>query len=80
MVSSVPEGITQIVMTIYSTCSVDLFQQMIQALANDDRITRVEYVPEEVCGIAEHNYCSLNATGNWDGVSPKAMISEEKPS
>jgi hypothetical protein len=53
---------------------------MIQALVNDDRITRVEYIPEEVCGIAEHNYCSLNATGNWDGVSPKAMISEEKPS
>jgi hypothetical protein len=64
MVHLVPEDMTNIVMKIYSTCSVDLFQQLIQVLVNSTRISGVDYTLKEVCAIAECNYWSLEDSVN----------------
>eukprot|EP00957_Ditylum_brightwellii_P106335 8112291-Ditylum_brightwellii.AAC.1 len=42
------------------------------------RISGKQMTPEEICSIAEQNYRSMKLAGDWDGVSAKSILLEEK--
>eukprot|EP00957_Ditylum_brightwellii_P007824 592618-Ditylum_brightwellii.AAC.1 len=42
------------------------------------RISGMQLSPEDICNIAEQNYCAMKLAGEWDGVSAKAMLLEDK--
>eukprot|EP00957_Ditylum_brightwellii_P189931 14459662-Ditylum_brightwellii.AAC.1 len=69
---------SQIIISIFKTCSVELFQCLFLTCDNQMCISGKHLTPKEICSIAECNYRSMKLAGDWDGVSAKAMLSEKK--
>eukprot|EP00957_Ditylum_brightwellii_P193019 14696148-Ditylum_brightwellii.AAC.2 len=78
MLNLVPEDMSQLVISIFKTCSVEPFQHLFSTIDDQMRISGKQMMPEEICSIAEQNYRSMKLSGDWDGVSAKAMLLEEK--
>eukprot|EP00957_Ditylum_brightwellii_P145006 11044287-Ditylum_brightwellii.AAC.1 len=78
LINSVPIDITNIVVSIFNTCSVVAFTDVFKMVTNNIIVNDKEYTPEEVCNIAEKQFWCLKDARKWDGISLSAMLSKEK--
>eukprot|EP00957_Ditylum_brightwellii_P055143 4179286-Ditylum_brightwellii.AAC.1 len=80
MIQSMPINIMDIVITIFNTCSVAAFTNVFKMISTNIIMNDKDYTPDQVCRIAEKQYCQLKDAGKWDGLSPLAMLSKDKDS
>eukprot|EP00957_Ditylum_brightwellii_P100266 7641479-Ditylum_brightwellii.AAC.1 len=67
MLISVPKDMSWILISIFQTYSVEAFQHLFLMLNNQMHISGTHLSPEEICSIAEQNYCTMKLAGEWDG-------------
>eukprot|EP00957_Ditylum_brightwellii_P186687 14214769-Ditylum_brightwellii.AAC.1 len=80
MLNSVPEDMSQIIISIFKTCSIEPFRHLFLTLNDQMHISGKHLIPEEICSIAECDYRSIKLAGDWGSILVKAMLSEKKGS